>query len=798
MKIILAFKTHFDIGFTKLASEIIAQYSGKMLPDVVATCNGTADMGKLRYVWTMPSWPLKVMQDCTPDMRKELDRLVRDGQIAFHALPYTSHTDFCGMADTIQGLRYGTSLSEEYGVPQPVSAKMTDVPGHGRSLPMLLAKSGIRFLHLGCNAYATPPSVPPLFFWEAPDGSRVLTMYSKGGYGSSMIPPEDWPFPVWMALMHTQDNMGPQSAELIREMVAEAHEAMPDAEILCGTMDDFYGELEKCDLSQVPVVRGDLADSWIHGVGSYPAEVRQVRRARRDLAKAGAAVFALDGDRNALSAAAEKSFDSLCLFGEHTWGLDVKTWMKPERAYTKKAFRKAKETAEYARMEQSWDEQRQRAASAESAAKEALAAVKPGEKRIFNPNGSPFSGWVETDETVGTVLCGRSMTYAREVPALGTAPAEQKTYAPSDVLENHRYRLMLDRTRGVITELYDKKSGCLLAKERNGVGVFSYQYDIYGIQEMTEYLRNYAYRFFDWGIRDNGKDFYPEIPHKTFRPRLTECREEGHTLTLCYTSEASQEYGDGKTVRVSVALPPEGEELLVRVELEAKEETGLVESGSLCVPLAEDHPRYRFNKNGDLIDPAEDIQDCANHAMYALEAFACAEGEKHGLCVVTHDAPLVGIGETGIYSFRRIYEAHEPILYFNLFNNMWGTNFPQWIGGNLTWDFTAFGYEGTCDGCVMNRALALDRGGAYLPASEVRQTMKLPRGMEILLLVPRKDGWFLVLRDTEMESREGTLEAPGWKLYKADLRQNPIGTAKENFCTFNMQKLGVYGFVLTK
>jgi len=322
MKIILAFKTHFDIGFTQLASEIIDQYSGQMLSDVIETCNGTADMGKLHYIWTMPSWPLTIMQG-SEGKRSELDRLVKEGQIAFHALPYTSHTDFCGMADTIEGLRYASELSAEYDVPLPVSAKMTDVPGHGRSLPTLLTKAGIRFLHLGCNAYATPPGVPPLFFWQGSDGSRLLTMYSKGGYGSSMVPPADWPFPVWMALMHTHDNIGPQSAEIIRAMVAEARESCPDAEIVCGTMDDFYHELAKCDLSGLPVVTGDLAETWIHGVGSYPAEVRAVRQARRDLVTASAAVFAAGGDKEKLSGAYRDAYDNLCLFGEHTWGLDV-------------------------------------------------------------------------------------------------------------------------------------------------------------------------------------------------------------------------------------------------------------------------------------------------------------------------------------------------------------------------------------------------------------------------------------------------------------------------------------------
>ena len=799
MKIILVFKTHFDIGFTQMAEDVIRQYSGKMLSDVIQTCEGTSDMGLLRYVWTMPSWPLTVMRQ-NREKRETLDRLVKEGQIAFHAMPYTLHTDFCGMLDVIEGLRYSVGLSELYGLPLPLSAKMTDVPGHGRALPMLLAKAGVRFLHLGCNSFATPPDVPPLFFWRGSDESQLLTMYSKGGYGSSMTPPEDWPFPVWMALMHTHDNCGPQSAERIRALTAKARESCPGAEVVCGTMDDFYRELAACDLSGMPVVEGDLADSWIHGTGSYPAEVRSVRQSRRDIVTAAAALFAAGGDMQRFSGAYERACDALSLFGEHTWGLDVKTWMAPERVYEKRDFLAAKNSGEYHRMEASWQEQRDRADAAAAAAKEALACVKKGPGGVFNPNGGTFSGWVEAENTPGSVkIGGRDMVYVREVPPLGTAPLCGRRYPPTEnVLENHRYRLTFDRDRGLITELYDKTLRRALARERSGVGVFSYQYDIYGAEEMTEYLRAYAYRFSDWGIRDNGKDNYPEISSRTFHPKLLRYTADGCTLALHYRS-AADAYGDGREIRVLVSLPPEGGELFLRVEMDEKEETPFVESGSLCLPLAADAPRYLFNKNGDLIDPARDIVAGANHALYCLEAFACAESEGAGVCVVSRDAPLCAIGETGIYRFRREYQPGEAVLYFNLFNNMWGTNFPQWIGGSLRWDFTLFGYEGTCDGRIMDRALALDRGAYYLPLEPFEPKLFLPDGMEILGLKPcGREAWRLTLRDTGLTEREGHLRVPGWTISPADLRGQASGEPSRDICEFSIRPFGVYGFDLKR
>ena len=74
-KVILVFKTHFDIGFTDLAENVIADYAGPMLKEVIATCNSTAHMGKQKYVWTMPAWPLKVIaKRCEKGLKDELER----------------------------------------------------------------------------------------------------------------------------------------------------------------------------------------------------------------------------------------------------------------------------------------------------------------------------------------------------------------------------------------------------------------------------------------------------------------------------------------------------------------------------------------------------------------------------------------------------------------------------------------------------------------------------------------------------------------------------------------------------
>ncbi|MCD7754937.1 MAG: DUF5054 domain-containing protein, partial [Firmicutes bacterium] len=543
-KIILVFKTHFDIGFTDLAENVIRSYGSDMLRQVLETCRSTEDMGPLRYVWTMPAWPLwYICTHCDPALKPELDRRIANGQIVWHALPFTSHTDLSAPEEMAETLRYSRALARQYGKPMPISAKMTDVPGHGLLLPEILSQAGIRFLHLGCNEFAMPPDVPALFYWQSPGGGQVLTMYSKGGYGTGLLPPEDWPYPVWMALMHTHDNCGPQSAERIRELVAEAQDACPDAQIVCGTMDEFCRELERCDLSAVPVIRKDLADTWIHGAGSYPLEVSRMRQCRERARQMHSAYC-----RRLLSGSAaipeletlwDRYYDAVALFTEHTWGADVKTFLGPERVYGKEAFRKAKSTPPYRFLERSWQEQRDRAAEAERCL-DAIAVLLPMPERQPAAAGAPLP----------TALAGSTLT-----------------------VENACFRLSMDTRTGSIHSLSDSRTGQALLKA-GSAGVFEYRYDRYGLSDVTEFLRSYGYHFTTWGIQDYGRENYPDCGHKTFFPTFSGWEIHGRTLCLHYmTGQSSREYGDAEALHLSVTFPEAGETLFVTLELECKQES---------------------------------------------------------------------------------------------------------------------------------------------------------------------------------------------------------------------------------
>jgi hypothetical protein len=848
-KIILVFKTHFDIGFTNLSSNVIDQYANSMLKDVITTCNATEHMEKQKYVWTMPSWPLKIMRErCSDHLKIELDRLIDKGQIVWHALPFTLHTDFCSEEEFIEGLRYGRDLSKTYHKPYPIAAKMTDVPGHGIMLPAILSGVGVKFLHLGCNEFSTPPKVPFMFHWQAPSGQSVLTMYSKGGYGTSLLPPEDWNYPVWMALMHTHDNSGPQSASLIKEMVQTIQAKYPDAEVVCGTMDEFYKELSKSDLSNIPTITKDLADTWIHGVGTYPVEVGIIRR-NREVSRRLQAILTKQvlEDANKVNDKIEDKLDqyyeTVNLFGEHTWGADVKTWLGSDRVYQKSDFLERKKDERYRFIEASWQEQRDRAIQSSNALNDLKLLVECDENGsvfLFNPNNSEYTGWVSlkgleelnlqrkmSEFNLGfpgcgvrskggalpvTKIDGQWACYIENIPPFVTVPIQFtndilqrknlliKNQKSEITVENHRYVLMFEEATGDITELYDKKMNVALLKKRNEKAVFSCQYDCYGSEDITGYLKKYAYRFSDWGIKDFGRENYPECEHRTYQPIFQSYSIDMDTISFFYQAEESaQRYGNAEEIRLEVTLPPEGEELFVSLHLMNKNETPYVESGSLLFPFAQESAQYKINKSNNLVDPSTDIQMGANHVFYCIENFITLTNGGKGLCIIARDTPLISLGETGILEYRNEYkEPAEPVAYFNLFNNMWGTNFPQWISGDMTYRYILFGIEKSQEEVVMERVAVLCEGVEFTGTKLEKDLTELPEHMQLINTRSNNGGLILRFRDLAGKETRRRICVKDYNIVQVDLNNMEIGMSNRECLEFSVKPYGVYSFQLTK
>lgn len=777
--IYVVFTTHYDIGFTGLPSEVVEEYRGEMLDRVVNLCRATAaNPPGQRFIWTLKSWPLA--QSLDPD-RTDPSRLtaatetIGRGQLRWTMTPFTTHTEFCGLEEYIRGLYISRRLSEAHGY-HPEDAKTTDVPGHTWFLPGLLADAGVKFIQMGSNPCSTPPAVPRLFYWEGADRSRLLTMYTPGGYGSSLIPPEDWPHASWLALMQTGDNHGPQHAGIVAEILTRIQAEAPGWNVVIGTLADF-GKAILAERPDLPVVRGDMADSWIHGVGTMPREVAQIRRVRAQLMACEALGSLLSLHGRSLpaeqSAAVARAYEQAILFGDHTWGLDCKLTIFP-RVYEPAAFREARQTERYRRMERSWAEKAAYVQNAEELVLPPLnqrlqelaagVALEGPRAVVFNRLGwevpSPFGG--------------------APVPALGwrAYPADGPAHGPAataassgGVLENECLRVEVDAQSGCINSLLDKRTGHQWVEP----GAGQYLYEVYSRREIAQWVRSYGYDFYDWYVHDFGKNEYPqEVRHRTFSPTTFSLRAEGTSLHLESTlaSPYPETYGAGARLLVTLTLLPGQPWLDITFRLEGKVATPLAEAGWFCFPLRLQGAQFRLGKTGSVVDPCTEILPDANTDLYCVDNWVHVGNGRVGITLISPDVPLVSIGQRGIYKFSHQYRPTEPTLWWNGFNNAWGTNFTQWHEGDFQFRFRLAPHAGSWQAAQPWRLGAeaalepliayADGPGGTLPtaASALRS---LSPNLVPVALKPAEEGDALVLRLWEAAGQEGefTLE-PGF------------------------------------
>lgn len=164
-KLIVVSKTHLDLGFTDYAENIRQKYINEFIPNAInlaTELNGT----EKNFVWTVGSWIIKeALHGGSEEQRENLRAALKRGDIAPHAMPFTTHSELLDEDSFEYGLSIVDEIDEITGK-KTIAAKMTDVPGHTIGIVPLLAKKGIKLLHIGVNASSAVPVVPGFFLWK--------------------------------------------------------------------------------------------------------------------------------------------------------------------------------------------------------------------------------------------------------------------------------------------------------------------------------------------------------------------------------------------------------------------------------------------------------------------------------------------------------------------------------------------------------------------------------------------------------------------------------------------------------
>jgi alpha-mannosidase len=810
-QIIVVCKTHFDIGYSDRVANVLTFYRTTMIDRALDLIDKSTELPpEEQFIWTCPGWVFdRVVEDWpgqTAERRQRLDRAVKSGRLVAHALPFSVESELMWPEEFARGYAFADDSGRRYGIPRRRGAKTSDLPSQSRALATGLAHGGIRFMHIGCNwPSGYVHGLPPLFWWEGPDGSRVLTMYSTiygtctalwpwGGEGDpyighNLLLPTDWPYKTWPAIIVTSDNSGPPTLQAVRSLFAEALEKLPDVKVRMGTLDDIADAIlaEKPELA---VVRAETPDTWIHGCMSDPGGMRLARNVHPLIPAVEVLHTQLRQwgvQDEAHDAEVAKAFEQSLLYSEHTWGLGQSVDVYGQ------AFKEIP-PGKFQKLEASWEDKtnyiRNAAEITSSMLETGLSAltqavdVEGSRVVVYNPLPWPRSGIVEID---GTAFL------AKDVPALGyRAYPPPPNIAPQplsgDTLENEFIRVRLDPVRGVIASLVEKRTGREWVDESAEVGLGQYLNERFESSQTEDYCR--AYQQGRWGDHLHPGMYKPGLP-----PGVRYRRASGshgslsivkHGQTLTGVLEMSADLNNHLPATALRATLREGVVFLdVEVTIKDKAKDNWPEADWLCLPFRLNSPQFCVARTLGVMDPARDIMPGSNRHLYAVGAgltITGSDGASVSLCPIDH--PLVSLDTPGIWKFSLDFAPKKPVVFLNLYNNQWNTNYRYWYSG--TWSSRVriwFGDKLSVPALETMLPLVASAGSGargILPSSQSGLSVSRP-GVVVTALKQKPESKVTTLRLWELAGESGkvTVRLPSGSLARVakpvDLRGESIG-----------------------
>ena len=666
--------THVDIGYTDYQEKVIHLHNANM-STALDLCAQYPD-----FKWnTEAAWVEDNYLSMMPPARKaQFIKLAREGRIGCQAIYGSMLTGICSHEELIRNLYRSKALSTKYGIPFDI-AMSSDVPTDVWTLPMILAGSGIRYFSSGLNLtrgnsfnrlFGKSP-----FYWQGPDGSRVLTWLAPGyAYAANLrlsgsveqampqvdnflkgFERKDYPYDAVLAFGGFGDNqpIGAEMAPVVQEW--NSRYAYPKI-ILCRGP-EFFADIEK-QSAKPTTLSGDGGVYWEDGAGSSAHETAQVRAAKETLVaaeKLHALTSTLAGKAYP-SADITSGWRNAILYDEHTWGA-AGSISSPESdqtvhqwEYKARFAHEAGRLADYALQQGLWNLSKM---------------VKPAEDSVivFNPLSWPASGPVQawTSDWKPIEL------WADNVPPLGYVtlprPVDVQPSAadlpPGNTIENRFYKITINPTTGGVQSLFDKELRRELVDSDAPYGVNEYVY-----------------------IKGQGANAR-DVTRSADTPAVT----IGIDLRF---------YGMAAVVKGSAYNAPEWTSEIILydnakridfINTLQKTETTDKEAGYFAFPFRFDKPRFHIEIPDGEMRPDKDMLDGACMSWYCAQDYAAVEEPGCAVVWTAIDSPLITLGTINQDTFKSPLPLDNGHIYGYVFNNYWFTNYKASQGGEMTFRF---------------------------------------------------------------------------------------------------------------
>ncbi|MBC7326562.1 hypothetical protein H5T87_00405 [bacterium] len=776
----LAPSVHTDIGYTDVQTNVYKRHNENLLI-AIDECKKNPN-----FKWNLEvAWQVENFLKGEPDKIGELFQLLRDGHLSLQGLYANMLTGLCSPEALARLCLFAGQVAKMGKFPLD-SALLSDVPSAIWSTPSILSASGIKYFAEAINTYrARFPYPPHPFYWEGPDGGKVL-FFPSPGYGwargigllesmeslsskiASLIEGLEgggYPYDAYLLYGGFYDNelLDPQFMKLVEEWNKKY--AYP--RIIVATNSEFFRYLEEKYGDKIPTYKFDAGAYWEDGAVSTAKELAMNREAK-NWATEAEILFSISSllapSFKYPTEELKELWRNILMFDEHTWGAwcsvsdpyaetTIKQW-EIKSAFANNAYEQGKKLRE------------------EAISHFATLVSSDGESLlVFNPLSFPRSDIVRAkipldefalfdgSEEIAWQRDGEDVIFfLKDVPTLGykvlrierrkPSPSSSAFSVSNGKIENKFFQVEADE-KGIFS-LIDKISGRQLVDEGKRLGDYLYLAGPGGKQEVHNLEKGRVW------VENVGPVF----------------------ADLCYSSSAYKTPSFTLRLRLYRDLP----RCDLQVELE-KEETLDKESVFISFPFAFYKPRVRLEYPGCVVEPEKDQfrQACKN--WFTIHQWVALDDGNKSIVWCSLDAPLLSLEKPIHQGWVDELKIEKGYIFSYLMHNHWDTNYKASQGGRFRFRYSIISLPN-----VLSNEEATRIGWEYahplickfIPSQEgilppQPHSFLEVKGAELTTLKKREQGSGWILRVWRAERRGGRVEVrlnlPVRKAYKANLRE---------------------------
>jgi hypothetical protein len=753
---------HLDVGYSDFQTKL-AELHSRVINEAL---DMNAEHPEFRFTLDGYWQARHFLQGRSEAEREKFYRAVRERKITVPAQHSVILTGFPTGEALIRSFYGARRLNREAGGAWD-TANITDVPSYSWSYASILAASGLKYFAAAANADRGPTLMlgdlhrRSPFWWEGPDGARVLMWYSRHYHqiGSQFGLPTHVAngyegLPSFLAVYERPDyraksvmlhgsqwentSLYPQQAALVKEW--NSLFAYPELRFsgFGEAMGKISAEAEQAG-GTLPVVRGDGGPYWEDGIASdayHAAMERETERRAASAEKLGVVASLVDPRYRPSPAALDCMWENISLMDEHTWGWG-RSITEPHSEDTTRELATKRLYGVEARHCAEYLLERGMTTIAGRIDTPSRALV------VFNTLNWTRDGWVEFDlqktrelfdlesgRVVGFEVLEDHPAYqrirfmARGVPAVGykTFAVRDKAAPQSNTQTNAQASAQTNDATAAVSPAA-ASPGASVTPEANVLenGFYRVTLDpqsggvrsIYDKGLGRELVEQSARYRFNQYVYVTGGDNPPAFTQLlTYRRHLPFAQLEPHgatggrvvSVTKTPTGASAKLESRGvNTPRITTEIILfDNEKRIEIVNRVSKETIYKKEAAYFAFPLNLRAPEFKYEVQNGVVRPARDMMPGAGLEWFSAQNWVSAGDASAEVALVSTDSFLWTFGDIVRGTWPTEFKPQSSTLYSYVMNNYWGTNYIAAQGGDFTFRY-ALVSAGKLDTAALSR-----------------------------------------------------------------------------------------------